>query len=124
MSDDLGCIIDEEFKKQLESATSQTPLTVIATIRETFKVHNLIKNLQGYARGSPEQQQARLAVKEAETRMMEPVCKYLDSLGVQYNPLTSIHVVTAQMTPKQILDFTRLPYVQIVSPDAEVVAID
>ena len=49
---------------------------------------------------------------------MQPVCNYLDSFGVQYHALRSIHAVTAQMTPKQILDFIEQPYVKIICEDA------
>jgi len=119
-----GCRIDEEFRNQLETSTSQTPITIIATIRETFEVTGLLRNLQGYRRRSPEELQTRLAISEAETKMMEPVCKYLDELGVQYSPFRAMHSVSAQMTPQQILDFIKQPYVQIICPDAKLHLID
>ncbi|MEK6860295.1 MAG: hypothetical protein AABX54_05780 [Nanoarchaeota archaeon] len=122
MSKNLGCFISEEFRRQLENATSQTHLTVIATIRESSEVTEAVKMAgKGYRRSSPEERQA---ITEAETRMMEPVSKYLEGLGVRYSSMRAIHVVTAQMTPQQILDFVKQPYVAIVCLDTKVVLID
>ena len=56
MADNLEeCLIDQEFRNHLlESVNSQTPLMVIATIRESQEVHELIRGLRNYSRGSPE----------------------------------------------------------------------
>ena len=121
MNSDLGCVIDKEFRKQLECATSQTPLTIIATIRNSLELDEAIKaiNITGkeYRRSTPEQQQS---VHEAEAKMMEPVCRYLDGLSVQYSLMKSIHIVSAQMTPSQVLEFIKQPYVHIICPNSEV----
>ncbi len=77
--------------------------------------------LKYHPRGSSERLPVELAIREAEQRMMEPICQYLDSLGVQYKSLTAIHVVTSQMAPKQILGLIQQPYVEIVCPDAEII---
>ena len=115
MEDLEGCVIDDEFRTQLENASSQTPLTIIAIIRETQGYREAINEFKkSYRASTPEVQQAIL---DAETEMMQPVCNYLNGLGVKYRCMKSIHAISAQLTPLQALDFIKQPYVQIVCPD-------
>jgi len=97
--------------------------TYVVAIKPSVKLEGLTAG-RGYTRKSPEE---LTAIRDEKQRMLEPVCQYLDGLGLKqerdYQLRTNLCTVTTSLTPEQADELRKQPFVKIMTEDFKVSAI-